>query len=86
MADSTQPVTVDAEQLIVRLRAQMSEAWGQTQSELAFARTEIDVRAARENELHQQLEALKVAAAEKDRTIAELRSTLAALQQTSTRP
>ncbi len=86
MAGSTQPVTVDAEQFIVRLRAQMSEAWGQTQGELALARAEIAVRTAREAELHQQLEALKAAVAEKDQTIAELRSTLAALQPTSTRP
>lgn len=72
MAQTAEPVTVDAEQYIARLRTQMAEAWGQVQAELALAREENAARAARE--------------AEKDRRIAELESTIAGLQGASTRP
>lgn len=71
MTQTAEPVSVDAEQYIARLRTQMAEAWGQTQAELALAREEIAVRTAREVELA--------------RRIAELESTVAELQATSTR-
>ncbi|WP_371517664.1 hypothetical protein [Kitasatospora sp. NBC_01300] len=72
MTQTTEPVSVDAEQYIARLRTQMAEAWGQTQAELALAREENTARAARE--------------ADKDRRIAELESTIAELRGASTRP
>ncbi|MFF2620079.1 hypothetical protein [Kitasatospora sp. NPDC058046] len=73
MAHTAEPVTVDAEQYIARLRTQMAEAWGQAQAALALAREENAVRAARE--------------ADQARRIAELEATVAELRSAaSTRP
>ncbi len=72
MAHNPQPVTVDAEQYIARLRTQLAEAWGQAQAQLALAREEIAVRAARETDL--------------ERRIADLEATIAEHRGTSTRP
>ncbi|WP_327074446.1 hypothetical protein OG196_31900 [Kitasatospora purpeofusca] len=66
------PIAVDAERLIARLRTQFTDAWGQTQVDLALAREETAVRAAQEEA--------------KDQRIAELEAALAELQNTSTRP
>ncbi|MFF4819858.1 hypothetical protein ACFY2K_35380 [Kitasatospora sp. NPDC001309] len=72
MDHNTQPITVDAEPYIARLRDQLAEAWGQTQAQLALAREEIAIRAARETDLN--------------RRIADLETTIAELRGTSTRP
>lgn len=72
MEHTTQPITVDAEQYIARLRTQMAEAWGHVQAELALAREEIAIRATREADL--------------ERRIAELEATIAETRGTSTRP
>ncbi|MFJ4189423.1 hypothetical protein [Kitasatospora sp. NPDC089509] len=72
MEHNAESITVDAEPYIARLSAQMAEAWGQTQAQLALAREEIAVRAAREADLEQR--------------IAKLEATIAELRGTSTRP
>ncbi|MFB8235524.1 hypothetical protein ACFC58_03140 [Kitasatospora purpeofusca] len=72
MDRESEPISVDAEQLIARLRIQFAEAWGQVQAELALAREENAVRAAREKA--------------KDQRIAELEAAVAELQNPSTRP
>lgn len=72
MDHNDQPITVDAEPYIARLRNQMAESWGHAQAELALAREEIAVRTAREADLN--------------RRIAELESTIAEQRGTSTRP
>ncbi|MFI6447823.1 hypothetical protein [Kitasatospora sp. NPDC050543] len=72
MDRATDPITVDAEPYIARLGAQLTEAWGKAQAELALAREENAVRAARE--------------AVKDQRIMELEAALAELQNISTRP
>ncbi|WP_406205328.1 hypothetical protein OH807_30660 [Kitasatospora sp. NBC_01560] len=72
MDRATEPITVDAEPYIARLSAQLTEAWGKTQADLALAREEIAVRARRE--------------AAKDQRINELEAALAELEAASTRP
>ncbi|MEV8095216.1 hypothetical protein [Kitasatospora sp. NPDC085879] len=72
MQPATPPVAVEADKYISRLGAQMAEAWGQTQAELALAREENAARALRESEQAQR--------------IAELEATIAELQAASTRP
>ncbi|MGW4891050.1 hypothetical protein [Kitasatospora sp. KL5] len=72
MQPATAPVAVEADKYIARLGAQMAEAWGQTQAELALAREENAARAVRESEQAQR--------------IAELEATIAELQAASTRP
>ncbi|QKW22299.1 hypothetical protein HUT16_27360 [Kitasatospora sp. NA04385] len=86
MTPPAEQVTVDAQQYIDQLRAQLVEAWGEVQAQLALARTESTVRAAREAEKDRQLTVSREAAADKDREIAELKATIASLQGSSTRP
>ncbi|MFC8717968.1 hypothetical protein [Kitasatospora sp. NPDC057198] len=86
MTPPAEQVTVEAQQFIDQLRTQLVEAWGQTQAQLALARTENAARASQEAEKDSQLAALKQALADKDREIAALKATAASLQGGSTRP
>lgn len=65
MEPFTDQVTVDAEPYIARLRAQLTEAWGQSQAELALSREENRVlreRLAAQNERITALEAAPASA------------------------